>query len=89
MPIGEKDAPIPPTAPAAPVTRIGLSCLCFVVMSLTLGYGQKTNWHDTLGIGEPVCRMTKSWIGAMMNEPPLKEFAMQHSFARTERWAGA
>jgi hypothetical protein len=30
--------PTPPTAPAAPVTRIGLSCLCFVVMSLTLGY---------------------------------------------------
>jgi len=26
--------PMPPTAPAAPVTRIGLSCLCFVVMSL-------------------------------------------------------
>src|ERR1700682_2768709 len=30
--------PMPPTAPAAPVTRIGLSCLCFVVMSLSLGY---------------------------------------------------
>src|SRR5713226_582655 len=30
--------PMPPTAPAAPVTRIGLSYLCFVVMSLTLGY---------------------------------------------------
>ena len=29
---------MPPTAPAAPVTRIGLSCLRFVVMSLTLGY---------------------------------------------------
>ena len=28
--------PMPPTAPAAPVTRIGLSCLWFVVMSLTL-----------------------------------------------------
>ena len=27
---------MPPTAPAAPVTRIGLSCLWFVVMSLTL-----------------------------------------------------
>src|SRR6516162_7543234 len=27
--------PMPPTAPAAPVTRIGLSCVCFVVMSLT------------------------------------------------------
>jgi hypothetical protein len=26
---------MPPTAPAAPVTRISLSCLCFVVMSLT------------------------------------------------------
>src|SRR5260370_23388348 len=36
---------MPPTAPAAPVTRIGLSCLCFVVMSLTLGYVQKTNWR--------------------------------------------
>ncbi|MDB6046835.1 MAG: hypothetical protein JWM63_5386 [Gammaproteobacteria bacterium] len=34
---------MPPTAPAAPVTRIGLSCLWFVVMSLTLGYVQKTN----------------------------------------------
>jgi hypothetical protein len=32
---------MPPTAPAAPVTRIGLSCLCFVVMSLTLGYVQR------------------------------------------------
>jgi hypothetical protein len=30
--------PMPPTAPAAPVTRIGLSCLWFAVMSLTLGY---------------------------------------------------
>jgi hypothetical protein len=30
--------PMPPTAPAAPVTRIGLSYLCFVFMSLTLGY---------------------------------------------------
>jgi hypothetical protein len=33
---------MPPTAPAAPVTRIGLSCLWFAVMSLTLGYVQKT-----------------------------------------------
>jgi hypothetical protein len=30
-----------PTAPAAPVTRIGLVCSCFVVMSLTLGYVQR------------------------------------------------
>src|SRR5450631_1553058 len=30
--------PMPPTAPAAPVTRIGLSCSCFVVISLTSGY---------------------------------------------------
>src|SRR5438309_2330092 len=37
--------PIPPTAPAAPVTRIGLWCLCFVVMSLSVGYVQKTNWR--------------------------------------------
>src|SRR6266404_1258545 len=37
--------PMPPTAPAAPVTRIRLSCLCFVVMSRTLGYVQKTNWR--------------------------------------------
>jgi hypothetical protein len=37
--------PMPPTARAAPVTRIGLSCLGFVVMSLTLGYVQKTNWQ--------------------------------------------
>src|SRR6267143_4665774 len=36
--------PMPPTAPAAPVTRIGLSCLWFAVMSLTLDYAQKTNW---------------------------------------------
>ena len=35
---------MPPTAPAAPVTRIGLSCLWFAVMSLTLGDAQKTNW---------------------------------------------
>jgi hypothetical protein len=27
--------PIAPTAPAAPVTRIGLSCADFVVISLT------------------------------------------------------
>src|SRR5258707_12198683 len=33
--------PMPPTAPAAPVTRIGLSCVCFVVMSLTSGYVSK------------------------------------------------
>src|SRR5258705_3154247 len=37
--------PMPPTAPAAPVTRIGLSCLCFVVISLTLVDVQKTNWR--------------------------------------------
>src|ERR1700682_5286255 len=43
--------PMPPTAPAAPVTRIGLSCLCFVVMSLTLGYIQKTNRRPRLASG--------------------------------------
>ena len=32
---------MPPTAPAAPVTRIELSCLWFVVMSLTLSYVSK------------------------------------------------
>jgi hypothetical protein len=36
---------MPPTAPAAPVTRIGLAGLCFVVVSLTLDYFQKTNWR--------------------------------------------
>src|SRR5258708_2587482 len=46
--------PMPPTAPAAPVTRIGLSCLWFAVMSLTLGYAQKTNW-----IGEAKGRISK------------------------------
>ena len=42
---------MPPTAPAAPVTRIGLSCLCFVVMSLTSGYVQKRNWWPGLRRG--------------------------------------
>jgi hypothetical protein len=32
---------MPPTAPAAPVTRMGLSCLCFIVTSLTLGLLQE------------------------------------------------
>ena len=32
---------MPPTAPAAPVTRIGLWCLCFIVVTLTLSYVQK------------------------------------------------
>src|SRR5262249_14642117 len=40
--------PMLPTAPAAPVTRIGMSCVCCVVMLLTLGCVQKTNWHDSL-----------------------------------------
>ena len=43
---------MPPTAPAAPVTRIGLSCLCFVVMSLTLGYAQKTDSRRLIGASE-------------------------------------
>ena len=47
-----------PTAPAAPVTRIGLSCLCFVVMSLTLGYVQKTNWRPRLAPGFSFCAAT-------------------------------
>ena len=29
---------MPPTAPAAPVTSIGLPCLWFAVMAVTLGY---------------------------------------------------
>src|SRR5262245_51276603 len=40
--------PTPPTAPAAPVTRIGLSYLCCVIMLLTSGYVQQTNSHDAL-----------------------------------------
>src|SRR6202051_846168 len=43
--------PMPPTAPAAPVTRIGLSCSCFVVMSLTSRLRLKGNWWPRLGQG--------------------------------------
>ena len=49
---------MPPTAPAAPVTRIGVSCLCFVVMSLTSGYVQKTNWRPGLRRGFLFVRQT-------------------------------
>jgi hypothetical protein len=43
--------PMPPTAPAAPVTRIGLSCLWFAVMAVTLGYfkrrtGAAARWQQ-------------------------------------------
>src|SRR6202048_2609400 len=46
--------PTPPTAPAAPVTRIGLLCLCFVVMSLT-------PWVTFKGRTGAISAMPEAW----------------------------
>src|SRR5262245_51792385 len=55
--------PMPPTAPAAPVTRIGLSCLFCVVMSLThrIGLGQRSERvaHVSFGSKADICSATR------------------------------
>src|SRR6266851_7954702 len=47
--------PMPPTAPAAPVTRIGLSCLCLVVMCRPSVTFKKTNWRTGSRRGSCLC----------------------------------
>src|SRR5262249_18457711 len=57
--------PMPPTAPAAPVTRIGLSYLCCVIMLLTSGYVQQTNWRDAMARRQSGPPITKHCIGGV------------------------